>query len=116
MELFAGIKDYVSKLPFKSETGRRSFMNGLDGSMEGGKSIAVRFWKYEYDVLNEIEKALLLLYNNPDSWVKENNQIAFHNQEILDKYNAYIINVRDIQKKQIALENERVSAIEKNLR
>ena len=95
---------------------KQEMKDGFKRGMEPTKVTIDRNWFLEEKCVLEIEKIIDLLSTRKDSWVIENSQFLFYNENDLKEFNAHIYNIQDIFKEQQLTQQQSVDQVKESLK
>ena len=117
-DLMQGTRAHINALNL-SESAKRSMLAGFEkGMAKSGKQLDEQ-WRLEKQVVRQFENIILLLAARKN-WVVEGNQILFHSDSDLARFNTYLEAIQSlvrqqeqIQKSSFAEVNQKFDALKK---
>lgn len=97
--LLDGAKDKINRLDI-SESTKKGVLEGYNNTVANGKENITKLYDLEMQIVELIEKSLILLQTNPDAWMAENNQATFLDETLLKEYNGYMSDVTKLSAEQ----------------
>lgn len=97
-----------------SESSRREMANGFDTGMVKSRAQIDALWNLEAKTISEFENIVTLLSARRGSWIVENGQILFANENDLSTFNSYVASIQDLASKQEAIQKQNVQAVNSN--
>jgi hypothetical protein len=93
---------------------KRAFIAGLEQGFKNGQEVEQKLWQMERDIVGESETLILILANS-DKWEVEADQIIFHDDDELARFNASMEKIAQIAQTQMQTHENTVTRINKTI-
>lgn len=93
-----------------SENMKAQALKGFDKGMIKSRSQIDELWNLEEQTILEFENIINLLAAVNGTWVIQNKQVMFSNEEDLASFNSYIENIKKLAEKQVSLQKQNIAS------
>ena len=103
MEIITNARDRIQYLKL-SETDKRAIEDGYKRGFEGSTDLREKMWELERSQIDEMEKIIDMLADEPGTWEVEEGQFLFERDQQIDQFNKHMANIDKFYADQIELQ------------